>query len=102
MMAKGTIAQCKPNITKICHVKPNTSPKIIGLNPCKARSPFPKASEAMFMTGPIMRKPKGIAIKAVKKGARKSFTTSGIIFLSCCSRKAAKAVIAIIGITDEP
>ena len=102
IIANGTIAQCSPNMTKTCQANPSTKPKIIGLNPCNASKPLPKASEARFITGPITRKPRGIEMIAVKNGVKKSFTTSGIIFFNWCSKNAANAVMAIIGITEDP
>ena len=80
-IARGTSAQCIPNITKTCHRIPSTRPKTIGLKFMIAWKRLVNPSEKALAIGPTTKNVNGTVMSNVKKGTTKTLMTSGVILV---------------------
>ena len=79
-IARGTSAQCIPNITKTCHKTPSTRPKTIGLKFMIAWKRFVNPLEKVLATGPTTKNVNGTVMSNVKKSTT-TLITSGVILV---------------------
>ena len=77
IIASGTRAQCKPNITRICQKKPMSKPQAIGLKLDTAVKNVERAVESNEDTGPITQNVKQEDTMSVMSGTAKILIAFG-------------------------